>query len=328
MPLTDEQKENNLKAQEKKLLTVVKLEEYKTLIPKETTDQQKYLFGVARMLIASLNEQGIWGMTEEDFKQDLQYCLLKCYKMNLDPILKDIVFRYQRSAIGKKPKEGEKDTRKWVNKIVDIVTVDAMCKIAQRTGLVAGILPEYKTDKQGRVVEAITKVGRLMPNGEIAKYGKPVLFSEFDAESPFWRKTPANQLMKVSTVHALRLAFPEELGKLYTEEEMEAFATRKPVKVHAEVKKEEKEDAPKQISEERQESRQEDVEQDELPEEKPEENVAEFDEEAALARHNEIFDEVESIDDLDILTSLYKSLSKEEQDSFKNMFSRRRKEIE
>lgn len=50
-------------------------------------------------------------------------------------------------------------------------------------------------------------------------------FSEFNGQSPLWKKSPRFMLEKVASAQAFRLAFPDELGGIpYTQEETSLFS--------------------------------------------------------------------------------------------------------
>lgn len=75
-----------------------------------------------------------------------------------------------------------------------------------------------KIDEQdGKLVSATCTVYR-----KDRKYPSEatVYYSEYAKNSPIWRQMPRMMLQKVAKSVALREAFPQELGGLYTEEEM------------------------------------------------------------------------------------------------------------
>lgn len=80
-----------------------------------------------------------------------------------------------------------------------------------------GMEVEVDTDPQGNPTKATCKVyrkDRKFPSVGIA------LMKEFRKDTPIWRQMPSVMLTKCAKSIAIREAFPQELGGLYTAEEM------------------------------------------------------------------------------------------------------------
>ena len=99
------------------------------------------------------------------------------------------------------------------------VSIDGLRSIAQRTGLYAGQdEPEWLDDDKGRPIRCTVKVYRK-------DWERPAVgvayFAEYSAGGSFWTKMPHLMLSKVAEALALRKAFPEDTGGLYTNDEMD-----------------------------------------------------------------------------------------------------------
>lgn len=97
-----------------------------------------------------------------------------------------------------------------------------------------GLECEIETDDKGLPMKAIAKAhrkDRKFPAVGIA------LLRESKGASPIWNTQPSVMLTKVAKARALREAFPQEMGGLYTDDEMPAqFTQPLPAKVEDAVK--------------------------------------------------------------------------------------------
>lgn len=92
--------------------------------------------------------------------------------------------------------------------------------IASRTGEHIGTSePEYDTEEGEHPGRAWVSVFRRV-RGERCEFRVSARWSEFKASGPFWSRMPWHMLGKVAESQALRKAFPEQLGGLYTAEEL------------------------------------------------------------------------------------------------------------
>jgi hypothetical protein len=102
-------------------------------------------------------------------------------------------------------------------------------KIGMRAGIVGKSAPSYEMD--GKNVVSCTITVKRNVNGYIGEYTATVFFSEFTTGKNLWVSKPRMMLAKVSEMHALRMACPEELAQAYIEEEMESEIVREESKV-------------------------------------------------------------------------------------------------
>lgn len=141
-----------------------------------------------------------------DDEQIAQY-LYFARRRNLNPLLNQIY------AIPRAPKQGEDPVLTYQ------VGIDGLRTIAHRTGLCTGIRAKPIHSDNGSLVGAWAEVGRKGHS-----FYSYVRLSEYIGSnpSPVWRSKPETMLMKCAEAAALRKAFPEETGGIYTEEEFKA----------------------------------------------------------------------------------------------------------
>lgn len=146
---------------------------------------------------------------------ELALFLAVCQKRQLDPFAKQIyaVFRYDKRAN---------------RKVMGIQTsIDGFRLVAERNGNYAGQLGPLWCGADGKWVDiwldtkppAAAKVAVLRndfkePLWSVAKW------VDYVQDSPLWGRMGAHMLAKCAESLSLRRAFPQELGGLYTEDEM------------------------------------------------------------------------------------------------------------
>lgn len=121
-----------------------------------------------------------------------------------------------------------------------IVSKEAFMKRAethsQYNGLEAGIIVERK-DELIEVEGAVKLKSDVLIGGWAKVYRKDrerpisvrLSLSEFSKNQATWKDMPLNMIRKTAIVNALREAFPDNVGALYTEEESSVSETLKPV---------------------------------------------------------------------------------------------------
>ena len=158
------------------------------------------------------------GLTPEQ----LEVFALACNRTRLDPFAKQIcaVIRW--------------DSELQRNKMTVQTTIDGFRVIAERTGKYAGRKPFEWCGPDGVWVEVWLKKeppaaarARVLrkdfpePLAAIARYKAYVATKSGGSPTYMWQKMDAEQLAKCAEALALRTAFPQELGGLYTEDELE-----------------------------------------------------------------------------------------------------------
>lgn len=140
------------------------------------------------------------------------------------------LFMYRARHLGLDPlKTGQIHFVKYGNNPGTIIVgIDGMRARAARTGKHSGTQRGVIRDDKGKLVGAWAEVYRTdwtMPARE------EVPFSEYASQKPNWQKMPETMIKKVAEAAALRMAFPDEVGGLYAEEEMDqAERPAKPAK--------------------------------------------------------------------------------------------------
>lgn len=94
--------------------------------------------------------------------------------------------------------------------------------IAMRNNQIGKDRPEYE-EKDGKIITCTVTVKRLL-HGHVGEYSATVYFDEYNKGQDNWATKPHTMIAKVAEMHALRMAFPEELSEMYVEEEFEKGA--------------------------------------------------------------------------------------------------------
>lgn len=95
---------------------------------------------------------------------------------------------------------------------------DARVK-ANRSGLTGKSKPTYTYKEDGKAINSC-EVTVFKKDGHEAGYTAEVFFDEYSTGQNMWGKKPHTMIAKVAEMHALRMAFPEEIT-LYSEEEVQ-----------------------------------------------------------------------------------------------------------
>lgn len=154
--------------------------------------------------------------------QELQLFMYQCVRRRLDPFTKQIyAIKRWDSAAGKK--------------VLGFQTgIDGFRAIAERTGKYRGqVGPEWcgkdgvwKDVWLGQAYPEAARVGVIRegcttPIWGVALWKEYVQLTQDNKVTQMWHNMSANQLAKCAESLALRKAFPEDLGGLYTSEEMD-----------------------------------------------------------------------------------------------------------
>lgn len=110
-----------------------------------------------------------------------------------------------------------------------VVGIDGIRAKAARTNKLKGIRRGVTRDEKGKCIGAWCEVYR-------ADWDHPakeeVAMSEYNTGKSQWAKMPETMIKKVAEAAALRMAFPDELGGIYSEEEMHQAREISPTKAN------------------------------------------------------------------------------------------------
>lgn len=138
---------------------------------------------------------------------ELKLFLYRCKNMGLDPL-----------------KPGQVHFVKYGNNPGSmIVGIDGIRAKASRTGKLAGIKRGVTKDENGKCIGGWCEVYR-------SDWQHPareeVPMSEYNTGKAQWQSKPETMIKKVAEVAALRMAFPDDLGGMYAEEEVQRDQVR------------------------------------------------------------------------------------------------------
>lgn len=103
-----------------------------------------------------------------------------------------------------------------------VTSIDYARKRGMRAGIVGKDAPKY-VEREGEIISCSVTVKRRV-DGYVGEYTAEVYLDEYTTGKNLWVNKPRTMLAKVAEMHALRMACPEELSQVYTEEEMESGA--------------------------------------------------------------------------------------------------------
>lgn len=135
-------------------------------------------------------------------KNELELFLYRCKNLGLDPL-----------------KSGQIYFIKYGNGPGTIVIgIEGFRSLAAKTGKLAGIKRGAIKDDKGVLIGAYAEVFRSDWK-ECAREEVPLV--EYNTGKSQWAKMPETMIKKVAEAAALRMAFPDDLGGVYTQEEMD-----------------------------------------------------------------------------------------------------------
>lgn len=101
-----------------------------------------------------------------------------------------------------------------------ITSIGYARKIGQKAGQCGKKAPVYTFINDGEIETCSVTVQKKVGD-YIGDYTATVYFREYNTGKNLWIAKPLSMISKVAEMHALRSAFPEELDKIYVEEEFE-----------------------------------------------------------------------------------------------------------
>lgn len=100
-----------------------------------------------------------------------------------------------------------------------VQSINDVRSIAMRNGQVGKSAPEFE-EKDGKIISCTVTVKRKVDD-YVGDYTATVYFDEYNKGKDNWKTKPRTMIAKVAEMHALRMAFPEELNQSYIEEEFQ-----------------------------------------------------------------------------------------------------------
>jgi len=100
-----------------------------------------------------------------------------------------------------------------------VTSIDWSRKTASRAGLAGKDAPVYQFDDKGKIMSCSVTVYKIL-DGVRCPFTALVFFKEYTTGKNLWASKPMTMIAKVAEMHALRMAFPEELSQAYVEEEV------------------------------------------------------------------------------------------------------------
>lgn len=100
-----------------------------------------------------------------------------------------------------------------------VSSIDHARKIGMRSGVIGKSAPTFEMEGKEIISCSITIKRRV--GKDIGEYTATVYFDEFTTGRNLWSSKPRTMIAKVAEFHALRMACPEEMSQVYTEEEFD-----------------------------------------------------------------------------------------------------------
>jgi hypothetical protein len=105
-----------------------------------------------------------------------------------------------------------------------ITSIDYARKIGARSGVVGETEPSYETTEDGKIISCTITIKKMI-NGYVGDFTAKCYFAEYykagkNGYPSLWDTKPRTMIAKVTEVHGLRKACPEELSQAYVEEEI------------------------------------------------------------------------------------------------------------
>lgn len=103
-----------------------------------------------------------------------------------------------------------------------VTSIDYARKIGMKSGVVGKSAPIFEMEDSNIVSCTITIKRKV--SGSIGEFTDTVYFDEYTTGKNLWVSKPRTMIAKVAEMHALRMACPEEMSQIYTQEEFDKEA--------------------------------------------------------------------------------------------------------
>lgn len=107
----------------------------------------------------------------------------------------------------------------YANNYSLVTSIDYARKRGMRAGIIGKGAPIFVMDGK-KIISCAVTVKRAVGK-HIGEYTAEVYFDEYTTGRNLWSTKPRTMIAKVAEMHALRMACPEELSQMYSEEEFE-----------------------------------------------------------------------------------------------------------
>lgn len=100
-----------------------------------------------------------------------------------------------------------------------VTSIDHARKIGMQSQICGKTAPTFTMN--GEKIESCTVTVKRLVAGHVGEYTATVFFDEYSTGKQQWASKPRTMIAKVAEMHALRMACPEAMAQIYTEDEME-----------------------------------------------------------------------------------------------------------
>lgn len=105
-----------------------------------------------------------------------------------------------------------------------VTSIDYARKIGMRSGVIGKSKPEFEMS-EGKIESCSVTIKRKVGD-DVGEFTSLVYFDEYSTGQNLWKTKPRTMIAKVAEMHALRMACPEEMAKVYTSEEFDKETAR------------------------------------------------------------------------------------------------------
>ncbi len=118
-----------------------------------------------------------------------------------------------------------------------VTSIDYARKIGMRGGVCGKSAPTFTMTGDDKIESCTVTIKRNVA-GTVGEYTATVFFNEYSTGKNQWATKPHTMIAKVAEMHALRMACPEEMAQMYTEDEMTKESIIEIEEIPEEVKQE------------------------------------------------------------------------------------------